>query len=76
MQNPERREDVSVPLLEEQRYPVATDQGHPVPALGDGHVALLRQDVLKVGLGAAGGGGGGGGSAVGWNDGVEAGLRC
>ena len=50
MQNPERRKDVAVSLLKEQRYPVAADQGHSVFALGDGDVALLRQDVFKVRL--------------------------
>lgn len=50
VQYPERGKDVAISLLEEQWHAVAADQRHPVLALGDRHVALLRQDVLQVRL--------------------------
>lgn len=50
MQNPERGEYMTISLLEEQRHSVATNQGDSVPALGDRHVTLLREDVLQVRL--------------------------
>lgn len=51
MQYPQRGEDGPISLLEEQRHSVATNQGHAVPALGDRHIALLREDILHVRLG-------------------------
>lgn len=51
VQYPQRGEDVTISLLEEERHSVAADQGHAVLALGDRHIALLREDVLEIGLG-------------------------
>lgn len=50
MKNPERGEDVTVSLLEEQRHSVATNQRDSVLALGDRHVTLLGEDVLQIRL--------------------------
>lgn len=50
---PQRRENNPISLLEKKRHPIAANQGHPVPALGHGHVSLLRQDVLKIRLASA-----------------------
>ena len=58
MQYPQRGENVTISLLEEERHPVAADEGHTIPALGDRHVALLGEDVLQVGLGRSVAGGG------------------
>lgn len=54
MQDPERGEDKTVPLLEEQRHSIATNQGHSVSALGDRHVTLLWEDVLQIRLNVGG----------------------